>query len=472
MLDLTLSEVLAACRGRFMEPCRGPERLAGLSTDTRTLGPGFLYVPVVGQRFDGHQFVRAALDAGAVASLVSEAMAGRVRDEQDVDPGRLIVVDDTLEAFHRLAAAHRRKFDIPVVAVTGSIGKTSTKDLLAALLATRYPSVIKTAENLNNEFGVPRTVFRINPATGAAVIEMAMRASGEIRQLARIVGAQVGLITTIGESHLERLGTVQAIADAKGELVEELAPGGVAVLPRDSEWYGHLAHKARGRVISFGKHPQADVRVVAVRPLGFTGSEADLEVGGRLHRFTVPQMGEHNVVNFAGAVAALTALGHDAGDLVDFARHFEPTGRRLEVVGAPQGWQIVNDVYNASPASMGAALATLAALEVPGRRIAVLGDMFELGPQERVMHAEVGRKAAPLLDFLVTVGNLASEISRGAREAGMAPDRIVHVPDSQQAVEVVRGLLAPGDVVLVKASRGMQLDTVVKGLLAEGGHRG
>lgn len=460
---MTIDEILEATGGQFAEPPgRIPDEVRGISTDSRRLQPGELYLPLKGKTYDGHQFVPEALARGAIATLTDRNALSRTKH----DPRRTIVVDDTLASYHRLAAYYRRKFSLPVVAVTGSYGKTTTKDLTAAVLATHLPNVLKTAANLNNEFGVPQTILQIDTATGAAVIEMAMRGRGQIRPLAQVAQPQVAIITTIGEAHLELLGSIEAICDAKAELLEEMGPDTWAVLPRDSQWYERLAARASSRIISFGSHDHADVRVTAAVTEGVERQVVRLDVRGTPLTLHLPLPGPHNAHNLAASVAAAVALDVTLEGMDRLADTLETSGRRHELVAAPGCWHILNDAYNAGPGSMNAALTTLASLPVTGRRAAVLADMLELGPRAPEFHREVGRQAARVVDLLVTTGELGAVIAVAAREAGMAPSAVHHVDDRLAAARMIREWARAGDLVLVKASRGMQLDEVVRVLVA------
>lgn len=456
---LTMDEILQATGGHFAEqPSMPPGEICGISTDTRSLRPGDLYLPLQGKNFDGHRFVHQALEHGAAATLAARgALAGLESDLR-----RTIVVDDTLSSYHRLAAYYRQKFDLPVVGITGSYGKTTTKDLMAAVLSTHYPHVVKTAANLNNEFGVPQTIFRIDQETGAAVIEMAMRGREQIRPLARVAQPKVGIITTIGEAHLELLGSIEAICDAKAEMLAEMGPDTVAILPRDSEWYHRLAACAPGRIISFGTHEKADVRVVEAEPEGAEGQRVVLDIEGIRLTLHLPLPGAHNASNLAATVAAARALGMPLEKLENFPEYLETSGRRHEMILAPSGFTILNDAYNAGPASMKAALDTVKSLPIEGRRGAVLADMLELGPRSREFHRDIGVHAAGILDFLVTTGDLGREIADAARKAGMRD--VCHVDGRSAAARVIAEWAQPCDLVLVKASRGMQLDDVVRAL--------
>lgn len=460
VLPLRIDEILAATGGRFAASPT-PGIVPAISTDNRAVAPGSLFAPFIGVKHDAHDFVTSAFEQGAAWSLSAASRVESLR-ERGVDLGRIIVVDDTLRAYQAIAAHYRRKFRIPVAGVTGSNGKTTTKDLLAALLSTAFAPVVKTPENLNNEYGVPQTVLRIDETTGAAVIEMAMRLPEEIRPLARIAQPDVGLITNIGEAHLERLGSVEAIADAKGELIEELAPEATAVLPRDSAFYERLASKARCRVVSFGTHAHADVRVVDTRVSGLDRMLVTLAVSGETIQLPVLQIGLHNASNMACAVASARALGVPLDVLARYEDHFHPSHGRMEVRETSAGFTVLDDAYNASPASTRSALETMGRLPISGRRAAVLGDMLELGPSAAEMHFEVGRLAGAAVDMLVTVGELGQRIAEGARERGMAT--VHHAGDVDEATALVRDWARPGDLVLVKASRGMRLDRVVEAL--------
>lgn len=461
---LTIGEILEVTGGQFAEPpASTPAPIAGISTDTRSIRPGELYLPLQGKNFDGHQFAAQALESGAAFTLAARDAMARIESNL----ARTIVVDDTLAAYHRLAAHYRRKFPIPIVGITGSYGKTTTKDLMAAVLSTHFDVVVKTAANLNNEYGVPQTVFRIDGGTGAAVIEMAMRGREQIRPLATITQPQVAIITTIGEAHLELLGTIEAICDAKAELLSALSPDARAVLPRDSQWHDRLAAQSPCPIISFGFDPRADVRVIEAMPEGVDGQRVRIEVQGTPLTLHLPLPGAHNAANLAATVAAALALGLPLAPIQRFPEHLETSGRRHEVVAAAAGYEILNDAYNAGPASMRAALDTLAGLPVQGRRGAVLADMLELGPGGPAFHQAIGVHAAARVNFLVTTGTLGALIAEAARAAGCT--EVHHAENRDEAAKCVEAWARPGDVVLVKASRGMQLDEVVRTLQARGG---
>lgn len=453
MLERPLEWVLKVTGGRLV----GGERAAirGVSTDTRTLEPGALFVALRGERFDGHDFVREALRRGAAAALVSRELVG-------CEP--LVVVEDTLRALGSLAAAHRRELRPKVIAITGSTGKTTTKEMTAAILSQGWATA-RTPGNYNNEVGVPLALLGLDPSHRAAVIEVAMRGRGQIAYLADMARPDVGVVTNIGVSHMELLGSRQAIAEAKGELLEALAPDGAAVLNAGDDFYDYLASRTRARVIAFGRDPGADVRVSDIA-LG-----ADASVRFRLHgwwgdqEITLRAPGRHHALNAAAAAAAAMAAGAEAEWVPAGLSVFESTEMRGRVTRAPGGFTVIDDCYNAAPDSMRVALELLA--DMPGgRKWAVLGEMKELGPMAADWHREVGELAAGLgIAGLVAVGELGRCIAEGARQA-LESQQIVEAPNNAAAAAAVAARVRAGDVVLVKGSRAMGMEEIVKQLLA------
>jgi len=441
--------------------------VTGISTDTRTTGAGDLFIPLKGENFDGHGFIGAALKAGAVAALSAE------KGLEGVDEAKLIAVDDTLAAYHRLASAYRQKFAVPVIAITGSNGKTTTKDLVAAILAQRY-RVLKTPENFNNEIGVPRTILSAEPDVERFVLEMAMRGAGQIRQLCEMAKPDAGIITTIGESHFELLGSYQAIADAKGELLESLGHSGYAVLNADDRWFAHLAEKCQCPVYSFGQNEGAYLRLIECNPVGMEGFDITIRRGpSDLHSFKVPMLGFHNVYNSMAAILVGFLNGLDDKEIQQGLSSVTITGKRMEKLQTDDGIIIINDTYNASPTSVRQALKTLSMSNPKGRRVAVLGDMRELGEISEEGHRETGREVVLSgVDYLVTMGEMGKWIHEEAISQKMNPDRCLWFEDRQQAMEQVSGLLAEGDIVLVKASRLMKLEEVVEHIKGSHGYTG
>ncbi len=416
-----------------------PPLFEGVSTDSRKVQPGQLFVPLVGENFDGHDYLSQALAAGAAGALWSR---------QDSPAGPLLRVQDTLTAYQQLGAFHRRRLRIPVIAVTGSTGKTTTKDLIAALLSSRY-QVHKTEANYNNDIGVPLTLLQLTSQHQVAVLELAMRGQGQIRRLAKLVDARVGLITNIGTSHIELLGSQDAICDAKGELVECLKPDSLAVLPLDSPYFERLRAKTTARVAPFSlKDCQAD-------NLGVEGWRVKMK--GCEFTFGLP--GTHHLEDLMAAFKAVEPFGLAPADCAQGLVNFRPSGLRMEQIRLPGDVLILNDAYNAAPESVEGALEVLCSAD--GRKVAVLGDMLEMGEHAPEGHRRVGRACLSRgVDLLIAVG----PESRATAEAAQGLTEVVWVADALEAGQVLNQRLSPGDRILLKASRGIGLEKVLQAL--------
>lgn len=456
MQSMTVSEIKEILG---VEKTPGDEEIhvTGISTDTRRIKPGDLFIPLKGENFDGHEFVAEALKAGAVAALSS------LQSIEGVDRASLIVVDDSLLAYHRLVSACRKSITAPVIAITGSNGKTTTKDLVAEILSQRY-KVSKTPENFNNEIGVPQTILTVEPSVERVVLEMAMRGSGQIRQLCEIARPDVGIITTIGESHFELLGSYQAIADAKGELLESLHHTGFAVLNSDDRWFAYLAEKCQCPVYSYGQSEEAYLRLMECRSLELEGFDITVKKGVTdIHSFRIPMLGFHNVYNSLAAILVGFLNGLKESEIQNGLNSVKITGKRMEKLTTDDGIIIINDTYNASPTSVRQALKTLSMSNLNGKRVAVLGDMRELGDIAEKGHREIGQEVLhSKVDHLITLGEMGRWIHEEATAQGMASEKCLWFEDRNKAMEYVSGLLAEGDVVLVKASRLMKLEEVVE----------
>jgi UDP-N-acetylmuramoyl-tripeptide--D-alanyl-D-alanine ligase len=447
------------------------QRIRQISLDSRSVKPGDLFVAIKGDRFDGHDFVGAALARGAVGALVHDGYrvdaAALKRGAKQSDPF-VLGARDPLFAYQQLATHHRSRFAIPVVAVTGSNGKTTTKEMVASVMAHRW-KILKTEGNLNNRIGVPQTLFRLNGRHEGAVIEMGVDNLGQTTRLCEIVRPTIGIITNIGPDHLEFFGSMDGSAQAKAELLDLLPSGGTAVLNRDDPYYDYLASRARCRVISFGFSSKADVQATDVKFDGRDGTIFRLLLPGKV-RHTIVHIrvqGAHNVTNALSAAAVGSVLGLPGAVIAQGLARFRPAAMRSQIV-VSHGVKIINDCYNANPASMKAAVQLLAQTEGGGRKVAVLGDMLELGPEGATMHEEVGGFAARQgIDRIIACGPLARRLADGARRAGMDGERIDEVTDAASAAALVKGFIKPGDVVLVKASRGMKLEQVVQALQAQ-----
>jgi UDP-N-acetylmuramoyl-tripeptide--D-alanyl-D-alanine ligase len=465
---LTADDLLAASGGVLVRRSDRPVR--GGAVDSRIVTPGCLFVALPGERTDGHRHLGAAAAAGAAAILVSrdpDTAAGEPSLDALGDV-TVIRVADTLRALHAIAAAWRARFSPLVVGITGSIAKTSTKEAVAAVLATRF-TTLRTEGNQNNEVGMPLTVLRLGPEHGAAVLEMGMYVGGEIRDLATIGRPSIGIVTAVQPVHLSRIGSIEAIEDAKAELVEALPPageGGVAILNLDDARVARMASRTHARVLTYGFDDAADVTADRITSEGFAGMQFRLRTPAGEVDAAIPSLGKLAVHNALAAAAAGLAAGLTLDEILR-GLTVAVTAPHRSAVTPVRGRMLVDDAYNASPGSMRAALDLLGGL--PGRHVAVLGEMRELGGAHEAGHREVGAAAAGL-DLLVVVdgapGGAAEGIVRGARDAGLPEDRILVAADAADAVETLRTATAPGDVVLVKASRGVELERVVDGLVA------
>ena len=457
--SFTASELAAATGGAWAGALPGP--VAGVSTDTRSIAAGSAFVALRGDRFDGHDFLADAARSGAACAVVARDRAGAV-------PAGLpaLVVDDTLRALGAIARHHRLRFPVPVVGVTGSNGKTTTREMIAAILATRGP-VLKTEGNLNNEVGVPLTLLRLDATHAAAVIEMGMNHRGEIGRLTALAEPRVGVVTNAFPAHLEGLGTVDGVAEAKGELYKGLPADGIVVANADDPRMLHRARKSGRRVLTFsgGGDREADVVVLDVLAQDPDGMRFLLGIGTKELEVALPLVGVHNAVNAAAAAAAALALGCTDREIVRGLAGVRAVGRRLRIERLPSGVLLVDDCYNANPASMKAALATLRALAGTGRAVAALGDMLELGAAEADLHRELGADAARAgLAALATFGPRSRLAHEAALAAGLPAADAFHTEDPQALAAFVRERLRPGDVLLVKGSRGMKLERLVEAL--------
>jgi UDP-N-acetylmuramoyl-tripeptide--D-alanyl-D-alanine ligase len=414
-------------------------------------------VALTGPRFDGHRFVADARKRGAIAALVREGSSV-------LEGVPIVQVDDTLRAFQELAAAHRRRFAIPVVAVSGSNGKTTTKEMIGRILAERFTTLV-TAGNYNNHIGVPQTLFRLTKRHQAAVIEMGISEQGEMSRLCEIAAPTHGVLTNIGPTHLATLGTIETVARAKGELLKSLPDGGTAILNADDPFFERLSSWVNGPILSFGFSRRATVRALRMQSKNPSSSTVCVGLSGRKHGFTLHLnvAGRHNIANALAAVATGTAFGVGVARIQTGLARYRPAAMRSQVRHW-RGATILNDCYNANPASLSAALEWLAEVKGAGRGFAVLGEMRELGGQEAAVHREMGRVLASRADYLMTMGRLGAELGAGALEAGMRADHVVVAKDHEELAGRLRTLLRKGDVVLLKGSRAARMEHVLEKL--------
>lgn len=457
---LTAGDLIDLTGGRLVRDSRRPVR--GAAVDSRSVRPGELFVALPGERTDGHRFLREAVMAGAAALIVAVEPDDATRTA--LGDVTIVVVPDPLGALQAIAAGWRARFQPLVVAVTGSIAKTSTKEAIASVLAAQGPTV-RTEGNQNNEIGLPLSLLRIGPEHANVVLEIGMYTGGEIAHLAELARPEIGVVTAIQGVHLSRIGSIEAVENAKAELVEALPAHGVAVLNADDRRVRGLSARTPAHSVTYGFAADADVGAERVHSAGTGGMRFQLRYRGPagVERVasSVPTLGRFSVHNALAAAAVGIAAEMTIGEIVRALGGGWSAPHRGQLVTAG-GITIVDDSYNASPASMAAALDLLTGL--PGRRIAVLGGMLELGEASVDGHLETGTRAAAACAMLMTVGTGATDIARGARDAGMPPAAIVEVADRAEAMAVLTTLLRPGDVVLVKASRGAELDRLVDSL--------
>jgi UDP-N-acetylmuramoyl-tripeptide--D-alanyl-D-alanine ligase len=461
-MKLTVTEI-AKILGTY---CGAGDRTAeGYSIDSRTIKPGDLFFAIKGPRFDGHEFVAGAIEKGAAACVVIESFAREA--SQKLRPF-LLPVPDTLLALQNLAQAVRRKWGGRVVAVTGSTGKTTTKELIAALLSTKF-SVLKSQGNLNNLFGLPLTLLGLEESHEVAVVELAMSAKGEIARLAQIAEPDVGVVTNVAPVHLEFFDSMEGIAAAKRELIENLSRRRevpVAILNFDDARVRKFAESFNGRVVTFGFSEGADVRGEGYRPEPLGNSRFRVSSKEMAGEFFLPLPGRHNVENALAAIATASVFQISPNEVREGLAKFRSLSQRSEILTLPNGVTLLNDSYNSNPRAMEAMLVTLAAWGGARRRILVAGEMLELGSTSPELHRQVGAKAAAShVDWLIAVQGDAREFIVGALAAGFPQDRTRFIESAMAAGEFCRGLLASGDVVLIKGSRGVHLETVTKLLL-------
>jgi len=446
-------------------------RMAGVSIDSRTVQPGELFLAIRGPRHDGHGFIRQALDSGAAAGVVSRE---RLAEYPDEIRARLFAVDDTLVALHHLASCaceiwRKARPGRLIAGVAGSIGKTTTKEILAALVGARF-RVLKTKGNLNNEYGLPLTLLSLDDEHEAIVVEMGMSRRGELARLAQIARPDVGVITRVAVEHLEFFTSIDEIALAERELIENLAwPGATAVLNADDERVARFADVARGRVLSFGTTERAEFRAEAIEERGIEGSAFDFVSPAGRTRLQLPLIGRHNVMNAVAALAAASAWGIGAADAERVFPAVIPADKRGEVVRFEDGFTVINDTYNSSPSALNALAELLASTPGYRRRILAAGEMRELGTSAAELHRECGRHAAALkkIDWIFGVQGEAREFVDAAIRSGHPKDRTQFFENSGEAAKSLAEFVIGGDLLLLKGSRGVRMETVLEAIEAK-----
>jgi UDP-N-acetylmuramoyl-tripeptide--D-alanyl-D-alanine ligase len=463
--------VVQLAEGLGVPPATGLDRLAevtGVSIDSRTIGPGELFIAIRGPRHDGHGFVVGALARGATGAVVAKE---RVREFPDEIREKLFVVDDTLAALHRLASRaceiwRKARPGRLIGAVAGSVGKTTTKEILAALLEARF-GVLKTQGNLNNEYGLPLTLLKLDNEHDAAVVELGMSHAGELAQLARICSPEVGVVTRVAVEHLEFFASIEEIALAERELIENLAwPNATAVLNADDERVAQFANVASGRVIMFGTHPRADFRAEAIGERGTEGTAFDFVSSAGRARLELPLIGRHNVMNALAALAAASVWGIGADDAKRVFPSLTPADKRGEVVRFEEGFSVINDSYNSSPTALNALMRLLASTPGYQRRIVAAGEMLELGESSPELHRECGRLAAELrkIDWIFGVRGYAADFVAAAVEAGHPREQTRFFGDSTEAARFLETFISSEDLLLLKGSRGVKMERILEAI--------
>jgi UDP-N-acetylmuramoyl-tripeptide--D-alanyl-D-alanine ligase len=466
---LTLAEVIEAIT-RQKSSLGSGQPVTDVVIDSRLAIPGCLFVALQGEQRHGHEFVAAAFGAGAVAAIVEADMSVdcqcvELRGGLDPAPATLelpicLRVESSLRALQQLGTYWRNQHHPRVIGITGSVGKTTTKELVAAVLARRYHT-LRSRGSYNNEIGVPLTLLELTPAYERVVLEMGMYDVGEIAELAQIARPHVGVVTNVGPVHLERAGTMERIAQAKAELVEALPPDGTAILNYDDPLVKGMAERTQAQILYYGLSPRADLWASHIQGMGLEGIRFRLHYERETLHLRVPLLGRHSVHTALRAAAVGLVEGENWQEIIEGLQGGMPQLRLVAVEGI-KGSTVLDDTYNASPQSTLAALNLLD--ELDGRKIAVLGDMLELGSYEEKGHRMVGRRVIDSVDVLITVGRLAHVIAEEAQTWGFPASEAYTLDENSQAIELLKQIVAPNDVILVKGSRAVHLEEVVMAL--------
>lgn len=452
MQPMTVTEIAAVVSGVWWNPCEQVPAISAVSTDSRNITPGCLFLPWVGEQFDGHNFIDAALDAGAAGCLCAKL-------PQDIRPDKFYIkVADTRLALRDMASAYRDKFDIPFVQITGSVGKTTTKEMIAAVLGAKL-NVLKTPENFNNDIGTPLTLFGLSPEHQAAVIETGMNHFGEIEYLGAMVRPDIAVISNIGDSHIEYLGSRGGILKAKCEIFEHLKDDGIAILNGDDALLDTVTLPQR--IIRCGQSEHCQVRISDILDHGVNGITCTVTSEKDVYHLNIPAPGEHMAYAASIAVAVGEVLGLSKEEIIRGVAAYAPIGSRMHILRLSDGRVLLDDCYNANPQSVSAALEVLARTECE-RRVAVLGDMGELGDLTEQAHFNAGALAAMLgIDFVVAIGSKAVKIADGAAMGGA---EVLHFATREEAMPTLREQLQPHTTMLIKASHAMHFEEIVKEL--------
>lgn len=429
----------------------------GVTTDSRKVAKDNLFIPLVGEKFDGHDYIDQCFNSGASVCLTQKVIPV-------TDNCCAILVKDTGKALRDLAKWHRNKFDIPVVGITGSVGKTSTKDMIACVLSKKY-EVLKTQGNFNNEIGLPLTLLNLEEKHEAAVIEMGMSGFGEISRLTAVAQPEVAVITNIGVSHIEKLGSQQGILKAKLEILEGLKPGGLVVLNGDDPLLRDQNGKLGFRTVFYGMDASLDYCAQNYQSLGEEGTTFSISLKGETYIVRIPVPGVHNVYNALAAIAAGIEMNMPVDTIIDGIAEYSPGNMRQNIV-SHKGIKIINDAYNASPQSMQAAINVLEELSAKTRGIAVLGDMLEMGDMSSELHYSVGSFIKEKrISYLISVGSASENITKAVSDSGNDSIVTCHFENNSEALNYLLGIIKSGDYILIKGSRGMKMEQIAEGIL-------
>lgn len=457
---MQVQDCLKAIDGELLSGS-GDRAFRGVSIDSRTLNAGELFVCIRGDRFDGHDFLQKAVEKKAAGVVLSDRAKLPLGKDEHALP--VIRVGDTLNALQELARFHREQIPVRVVGITGTNGKSTTKEMIASITEMKFKT-LKTQGNLNNHIGLPLNLFHLSPDDRVAVLEMGMSAAGEIKRLAEIAQPEIGVLTNISEGHLVQLKTLKNVQAAKGELYDSLSEQGTAVVNADDPLVLELAKSVRARVITYGIHQDADVRAGDIRPRDKKGFDFSVRLFDQSIPVHLPFPGACNIYNALAAMAAGYSLGVEPDDMKNGLNNCNLLSQRYEIT-EHKGITIINDAYNANPRSMLEALKTLAQYPCAGRRFLIIGAMLELGELAESAHAQLGTEVADQpIDYLVAVGELPALAAQSAADSGMDRNRIVSVDKRQDAVAFLKKNIRSGDCLLVKGSRGSKMEEVIDGL--------
>ena len=455
---LSIEEIVSATHGRLMNSGR-ISAVSGVSIDSRKINQGDMFIALQGESFDGHDFIYKAIENGAALAVTHKQLSGCSIP--------YILVEDTLKALQDIARYYRNKFQIPFVAITGSSGKTTTKDMIASVLSQKF-KVLKTEGNFNNAIGLPLTLLKLKPSHEIAVLEMGMSSLGEIRLLSDIVRQDVGVISNVGTAHIEKLGSRKNILKAKLEIFSYFYSASTAVINGDNDMLADFDSKEY-KVFRYGLGKSNDIYAYGIKEKGEDGIDFRVDMEGVSEVFTVILPGIHNVYNALSAIAVARLFGMEAGEIRKGLISFKPSKMRMDIINLSRGVKLINDVYNANPESMKAAIDVLQGLKSGGRSICILGDMLELGDFSAKEHYKIGTYAASSgVDVLIAAGSFSGDMKRGALASGMNCTNIYAFPTAEEVIASLEGIIKPGDSVLLKGSRRMKMECIVDYLRERG----